>query len=315
MNKKPNTPKPVQQLRKFLLNNRFKSEADFNMALSFCHGKGLKRVSQVPYRHSDDGLTAADFYRWYETGWCAGDIVEYDGKIGIIEISHFKAPLVDFMDENDKVLSNGVETPSEGLKMASEDNARIFERRLFAMGLQFDQKNCVLCRRYIPSKNEMVIFRNNGDDGIGVVRNIDAESDMVEFYCYYLMKSGMLGYSMHEKDVVNISGTVFIPVTPSKLEDEKSAPYMLRKMQEVLAEHGKVWRQALKRVEPKEWQGYVGDYWYVNDRFKVSKGKCGPTSRIAKAHQIQGNFFLDYSAAVDFAAEVMELRRDWMANK
>ena len=275
MNQKPNTPKPVQQLRKFLLNNRFRSEADFQMAVSFCQGKGLKRTSQIPYRHSEEGITAADFYRWYESGWCAGDIVEYDGKIGIIEISHFKAPLVDFMDENDKVLADGVETPSEGLKMASEEDARVFGRLLFSLGLQFDPKNCVLCRRYIPSKNEMVIFRNDGDEGIGVVREIDTEGDTVEFYCYYLMKSGALGYSMHEKGVVNISGTVFIPMTPSRLEDEKSGPYMLRKMQEALASHGKVWRQALKRVEPEEWQDYEGEYWYVNDRFKVCKGKAG----------------------------------------
>lgn len=311
-NPEHNSPKSPKQLYKFILHNSFKTEDDFRLVIAFCKTQGAKKLSTLQCKCSDDGVTATEFMEWYKHGFVVGDVVEYDGMTGIVENSHFKAPLIDFIVKNDKVAIQPLETPSERLKIASKEKTERFLAQFFSLGYQYDAKECCIAHRYIPAKNEPVFFTNPQKSGVGIVRNIELESGEVEFYCCYILEADVIAYSMHVKGVVNIHDTFFRPI-PSLEEGKDTGVYSLRKMQERLASHGKVWRQALKRVEPLELQDYTGEYWYLDDRFRVCKGKCGPTSRIAKARKIHGNFFMDYKTAVDYAAEVIELRKDWLA--
>ena len=196
------------------------------------------------------------------------------------------------------------EVSYSSLSHATPEMSSKFISLLSKMLLQFDYKSLDIRKKYIPKPNERVSFRSDSVYGYGVVRNTIQESGSVEMYCYYIPESDECGFSMHEKDTVNVFDFSFSPMTIVEM----------RKLDYKLSEYGKRWNEKLHRVEPKIIQAETEKpYWFMDDEMKVMKSteKCTPTSRFRIN---SGNYFSTEKECVKYAGMFSDLLRDRLAS-
>ena len=301
--------KTKRQIEHYLAHKKYRSEMDFDGISLYCKKKfsiRLHRPSRYYPEPTDDirPLDYATFADWLDHGYGAGDVVEWDDNIGLVQDGGMEevriclkidrnGPVFDFLTLDGQLIHPAKENASERINKALEENGKEFGNPFFC-----------ICEKYIPYSNTIVTFHNHKtkEDGVGVVRIIK-ESGEVIMYCWYI-KGQPVRYSMDEKLGV-VSDFSFRQVQP--------ADYPRKALDAALAKVGKTWNHFLRRIEPLNMKVAKGEhYFYINDKKSVIQAteKGTPTSH---KRYLAGNYFREYEDAQNVARAELEVRLKFFA--
>ena len=278
------------QIQSFLSCNAYRSKSDWEMIAAFCKDKAEFHI------HAEidpvNGLTASNFIDWYEHGFGAGDIVQKGDETLMLGISHFKAVQSVAKLSDGKILIQDIEIATEGLKIAPDDIQLDFRDAMFLQKLHFSWKDMKLIQKYSPKVNERVIFHGDGIKGLGVVRDVNVQTGAVELYCYFIYETKQCGFSMHERNIVNLQDFWFEPMDNGEERQSKmNGISCQRRLNRELSRYGKTWNERLHRIEPLVMQVPIGKtYWYISDKMvllqDVEKGLL-----LSRTRANAGNYF------------------------
>lgn len=301
--------KTKRQIQHFLTRRKYKSEIDFDGISLYCSKKfkiKLHRPSAYyPEPSTEDyPLSYADFAWWLENGFGAGDVVEWDGNIGLVQSGDInKVEICVRIDRNGPNF-NPIIITGQSIHLA-KDNAleRIYEV-LQEYNKEFGNPFFRLTEKFIPNPNTIVTFKNHktGIEGTGVVRLIDKDGSVI-MYCLHI-KGSPIRYSMNEI-LGNVSDFMFTQVGTSD--------YPRKALESALAKVGKSWNHSLRRIEPLNMKVEKGQqYYYITDQMSVVCGieKGTPTSH---KRYLAGNYFKNQKDALRILEGENELRRKFLA--
>lgn len=304
--------KSESQIRNFLMGSCFYSRTDWNMIASFCKDKA--DLDFIVEFNPENGIKASDFAQWYEDGFGCGDIVEFDGKIGIIGKSDLNAPTIVANLSDDKILISPLQIASERIKMAKNANIDKFNKLMMQERLRFDHKSGSICPRYVPSPDDRVVFEGCGKRGLGVIRDIDHTSGSITLYCYFIYTTNECGYSMHEEGICNLNDYVFEPMNE---DDDRltsaNGRACQRRLNTELERYGKRWNQNRHRIEPLEMQVEPGKrYWYINDKMVIVQA-YEKNNYLGRERALGGNYFKTAADAAEAREKINDVIRDILA--
>lgn len=249
-------------------------------------------------------LDYSTFTEWLEHGYGAGDVVEWDENIGLVQDGGVKEVKICL-----KIDRNGPNFDSFVLEVQlihpAQENAveRIYEA-LEANGKEFGSPYFCITEKYTPKPDSIVTFQNRhtGEEGVGVLKRIQPSGEVI-MYCWYV-KGKSVRYSMDE-ELGNSADYYFHPVQP--------ADYPRKALQTALGEVGKAWNHFLKRIEPLKMKVEKGgEYYYINDKKAVAKGVERETMTSHKRY-LAGNYFKSREDAQRVADEEAEVRKRYLA--
>lgn len=308
------------QTLSFLSQYAPKTQLDAEMIFGFLgeRFKNAKKTMSFCQHETESILDAASLLMWFSNGFGATEIALYNDSIVMLGMCAIDTVTIIGELSEGKIKTTSKSIKSTELSKSTKEDTESFYKALYASCLQFDQATLTLVKKYIPSPNEKVIFYNNdfSQCGIGVLRSIDENTGDIEMYCYYLYPpANTVGYSMHEKGIVNLVTHIFEPM----LEDDKRPSKMngvscLRRMNNELGKRGKVWKDKIRRIEPVSYELEPGkDYWYISDDMKIvqKEDKGTPTSHF---RYLAGNYFVTKESAEMMREKIVELINSYLAS-
>lgn len=301
--------KTKRQIEHFLARKKYKSEMDFEGISLYCKTKfniRLHRPSSYYPEPTDDiqPLDYATFADWLEHGYGAGDVVEWDGNIGLVQDGGVKEVRICLKIDSNSPIFDSFVLDGQLIHPAQENAVERIYEALDANGKEFGNPFFCITDKYIPNSNTIVTFQNHktGKSGVGVVRLITQSGD-ITMYCWYV-KGEPVRYSMNEK-LGNIIDYSFQSVQP--------ADYPRKALDVALAKVGKTWNHFLRRIEPLKMKVEEGSqYYYINDKRAVvcDTEKGTPTSH---KRYIAGNYFRRQEDALRILEAENEIRRNFLA--
>lgn len=300
--------KTKRQIEHFLARKKYKSEMDFEGISLYCKTKfniRLHRPSSYPEPTDDiQPLDYATFADWLEHGYGAGDVVEWDENIGLVQDGGIKEIRICLKIDRNRPIFDSFVLDGQLIHPAQENAAERIYETLDANGKEFGNPFFCITDKYIPNSNTIVTFQNHktGKGGVGVVRLITQSGD-ITMYCWYV-KGEPVRYSMNEK-LGNIIDYSFQSVQP--------ADYPRKALDVALAKVGKTWNHFLRRIEPLKMKVEEGSqYYYINDKRAVvcDTEKGTPTSH---KRYIAGNYFRRQEDALRILEAENEIRRNFLA--
>lgn len=301
--------KTKRQIEHFLARKKYKSEMDFEGISLYCKTKfniRLHRPSSY-YPEPTDNIQPLDyavFAEWLEHGYGAGDVVEWDGNIGLVQDGGVKEVRICLKIDSNSPIFDSFVLDGQLIHPAQENAVERIYEALDANGKEFGNPFFCITDKYIPNSNTIVTFQNHktGKGGVGVVRLITQSGD-ITMYCWYV-KGEPVRYSMNEK-LGNIMDYSFQSVQP--------ADYPRKALDVALAKVGKTWNHFLRRIEPLKMKVEEGSqYYYINDKRAVvcDTEKGTPTSH---KRYIAGNYFRRQEDALRILEAENEIRRNFLA--
>lgn len=269
-------------------------------------------------------LDAQSFLQWYENGFTGLEMAKFDDSLVLLGNCTLDEAEIIAIFESGSVTVSERRVPTSQLSKISADDVLVFQRAMTDANLQPNPTTLTTEPKYIPTANEKVRFHSYDSSirGIGVVREVNIEKHSVELYCYFIYpvrgnNGGTLGYSMHERNVVNLDEYIFEPLleereTNISCDDDISA---YRRMKRELEKAGKVWHDKIHRIEPVNYRREKGDkYWYISDKMIVveEKEKGTPTSQM---RYLCGNYFTDHGEALKTLNAISDLIRNYLASE
>lgn len=301
--------KTKRQIEHFLARKKYKSEMDFEGISLYCKTKfniRLHRPSSYYPEPTDDiqPLDYATFADWLEHGYGAGDVVEWDGNIGLVQDGGVKEVRICLKIDSNSPIFDSFVLDGQLIHPAQENAVERIYEALDANGKEFGNPFFCITDKYIPNSNTIVTFQNHktGKSGVGVVRLITQSGD-ITMYCWYV-KGEPVRYSMNE-ELGNIIDYSFQSVQP--------ADYPRKALDVALAKVGKTWNHFLRRIEPLKMKVEEGSqYYYINDKRAVvcDTEKGTPTSH---KRYIAGNYFRRQEDALRILEAENEIRRNFLA--
>lgn len=301
--------KTKRQIEHFLARKKYKSEMDFEGISLYCKTKfniRLHRPSSYYPEPTDDiqPLDYATFADWLEHGYGAGDVVEWDGNIGLVQDGGIKEVRICLKIDSNSPIFDSFVLDGQLIHPAQENAVERIYEALDANGKEFGNPFFCITDKYIPNSNTIVTFQNHktGKSGVGVVRLI-TQSGNITMYCWYV-KGEPVRYSMNE-ELGNIIDYSFQSVQP--------ADYPRKALDVALAKVGKTWNHFLRRIEPLKMKVEEGSqYYYINDKRAVvcDTEKGTPTSH---KRYIAGNYFRRQEDALRILEAENEIRRNFLA--
>jgi hypothetical protein len=289
------------QIVKFIEQYKFKSEMDWRFISSFCKVE-LKLTFDKEPEISPDGIDCATFSEWYDNGFKSGEVAWLDGNLVIIGACNLSVAKIEGTLTGDTIQTKRFEEEPSKLLKASDDDARMFYRKVTLNGLQYCENRQLLVERRIPQKKERVSFRKENFRGVGVIRNISLEENWFELYCYHIYQTDETRYSMHER-IPNFNEYTFDAMTIAER----------KRLENKLVKLGKSWNSKLYRIEPaKPKADFEQKYWYISDTMKVNTDteRMKPTSH---ARYLGGNYFLTIEDCQESLNKIKEILRDSLA--
>lgn len=263
----------------------------------------------------EDGITTSDFLEWHDELFGPGDIACLDGIPVLCGKTSHKCATIVSKFSDDRIIICNKKVQQRALKVASRECEEKCNRILIDSGLQFSFKSLNLGDRYIPVSNDRVVFVGMELSGIGVVKEVRKEEDLVDFFCYYINETDKVGYSMNELGITTLSGFIYERMNENLSQEIKgNRVYLQRKLNKALSRHGKVWNEKLHRIEPIDMQVPSGHrYWYFNDRMEtcsdIEKGTA-----VSKFRKARGNYFGNPEACLSFVGKISEMICDRLAS-
>ena len=278
------------QINHLLRNHFFKSEMDKIMFNGFCDHSKFK--VNIPTKTDNlIELSISEFNKWFEYGYGVGDVVIWNAGLAIVS-KYTKTELVIVAHFQDSEFNfNKIPVDSQDVSHASSEQNKEYHHRLSLLSKQFDYNTGNIIDKYIPKATERVEVFYDNLNILGIVRNIDAQNNSVEFYCYYNLANGEIGFSMHERNICPVHGAIFSPLSN----------YDYRKLNRKLQEHGVIWNDKLHRIQPTDYkQEKDKKYYYINDKLKIIKAEDGLNLTSARRYYV-GNYFDDQKEAEKYA--------------
>lgn len=301
--------KTKRQIEHFLARKKYKSEMDFEGISLYCKTKfniRLHRPSSY-YPEPTDNIQPLDyavFAEWLEHGYGAGDVVEWDENIGLVQDGGIKEIRICLKIDRSSPVFNSFVLDGQLIHPAQENAVERIYEALDANGKEFGNPFFCITDKYIPNSNTIVTFQNHktGKGGVGIVRLITQSGD-ITMYCWYV-KGEPVKYSMNEK-LGNIMDYSFQSVQP--------ADYPRKALDVALAKVGKTWNHFLRRIEPLKMKVEEGSqYYYINDKRAVV---CDTEKGTTTSHKryIAGNYFRRQEDALRILEAENEIRRNFLA--
>jgi len=301
--------KTKRQIEHFLAHKKYKSEVDFDGISLYCKNKfGIKlhRPSCYYPEQTEDitPLNYASFANWLENGYGAGDIVEWEDNIGLVQDGGTKSVRICLKIDRSGPTFDFFTLDGQFIHLAKENAAERIYEVLNKNKKEFGNPFFCITDKFIPHPGTIVTFQNHktGQDGVGVIRIVKKTGEVI-MYCWYI-KGEPVKYSMNEQMGI-ITDFSFQPVQP--------ADYPRKALDVALAKVGKTWNHFLKRIEPLKMKVEKGSpYWYITDKRTVAQDteKGTPTSH---KRYLAGNYFKRQEDALRILEEENELRRNFLA--
>lgn len=294
--------KTEYQVQHFFTSQQFKSETDWEIVQLFCQKRHI-RVGTFQPLYYPDGITGDQFIRWYQEGYACGDVVLFQGEPAIISKSGLE--ISELLTKISTNPLNFSKTSSQNAELEPLDDTQQFDfhTQLSHKGFEFNRNKLTIVKKWTPTVNDRVLYYNQNESGLGVVRSILPADNKVELYCYYSYTTKQCGYSMHEANTCTFHEFHFEPMTI----------VAQRRLNRELERYGKVWYDKLHRIEPLQVKVDVGrPYWYISDKMKVvqEREKGTPTSQF---RYIAGNYFSSHEAALEALDHISDYLRDRLA--
>lgn len=292
--------KTTFQIHRLFANISFRSQEDWEMVQAFCQ-KRHHRIGTFSPTLSEDGITSSRFSYWYTDGYGAGDfailrdipVIVKDSQLDHIRLcGRFDGSYSDL----------DLEVTESDLRYLPATESAMIEEEMSKVGLEYSRSDLKVSQKYVPAVNDRVTFWNGDISGLGVIREILTDGS-VELYCYFIYETKEIGWSMHEKGIVNLHGFHFEPMNIIGQ----------RRLMRELEKHGVTWYDKLHRVEPLQVKVEKGaSYWYISDKMKVVQDveKGTPTSNF---RYIAGNYFASQEDAIDMLGKFADLLKDRLA--
>lgn len=297
------------QIEHFLAHKKYKSEVDFDGISLYCKNKfniKLHRPSKY-YPESSEELTPIDyafFADWLENGYGAGDIVEWEDNIGLVQDGGIKSVRICLKIDRNGPNFDSIVLDGQLIHIAQENATEKIYEALDANGKEFGNPFFCITDKFIPHPGTIVTYQNHktGEEGVGVVRIVKKTGEVI-MYCWYV-KGKPVRYSMNEEMGV---------ITDFSFQSVQPADYPRKALDVALAKVGKTWNHFLKRIEPLKMKVEKGSsYWYISDKRTVVQDteKGTPTSH---KRYLAGNYFKRQEDAHRILEEENELRRNFLA--
>lgn len=301
--------KTKRQIEHFLAHKKYKSEVDFDGISLYCKNKfniKLHRPSCYYSESTEDiiPLDYATFAEWLENGYAAGDIVEWEGNIGLVQDGDIKSVRICLKIDGNGPVFDFITLDGQLIHLAEENAAEKIYEALDKNNKEFGNPFFCITEKYLPHPGTIVTFQNHktGQNGVGVIRIVKKTGEVI-MYCWYV-KGEPVKYSMNEYMGI-VTDFSFQPVQP--------ADYPRKALDVALAKVGKTWNHFLKRIEPLKMKVEEGSsYWYITDKRIVVQDTEKGTPASHKRY-LAGNYFKRQEDAIRILAEENELRRNFLA--
>lgn len=295
--------KTENQILHFLSASKIKSETDWDFISAYCKTNLKIKLSEfIKPSYNDSGISPLDFSEWLNNGYGDGDVVVYKNGYAILGKCTMDDAKIEAIMVDGQITIKRTSAKVSVLSKATEKETQQFMSALYNSGFQYAEDNMLVIERFVPSINDKVDFKNDKIHGIGVIRSIDTEKNILEFYCYYIYGSGEIGYSMHE----TLGGPdeyVFNPLTIGGR----------RRLERELNTKGKTWKDKIRRIEPLNYRVEAGKpYWYISDKFKACKA-IEKYSAVSNQRFLVGNYYTSLGECLDDIAIFAENRRNALA--
>jgi len=260
---------------------------DWGKVVALCkdHGfKGMKRAVSPIFQMSPD-----EFGEWLDKGVGSGDIVNSGDITGIV---------CDWLKDN-IVLS--AYTDKDGhfyhkklilrrYSKADETTAKRFYKYLKTHLLSYNERLGEVVRRFIPRAKEKVAFSNSDGEGLAYIWSVNKTSA----HAVYTIVDDLITESVD----IPLSETLFYQIDGDGI----------KRMEETLRKGGFSLDKntgTLTKSRPRASSGET--YWYITDRFTIQTD-VEKNRPVNKVRHDRGNYFTDYSEAVDFLMSIMGMR-------
>ena len=261
------------------------------------------------------------FISWFKNGLSALKTAKYGDSIVLLGNCTLETcQIIASLAPEGSILTDTLTVPvSEILPASTEDELRL-QAALSASNLQPSPNTLTLVPKYIPQPEDRVTFFDWSMEvqGVGVVREITAEGDVV-FFCYFTYPTASqekkLGYNLHETPGYNLASMVFENIDKENIQTTLgNSTSCFRRMGRELERVGKVWKDKLLRIEPMQVEVEVGGkYYYISDKLDVitETEKGTPTSH---KRYLAGNYFTSLEAATEMLGKINDMLRGYLAS-
>lgn len=304
--------KTKKQIEHFLANRKYKSEIDFDGILCYCRDKlkckfKLHRPTRYYPEPTEDitPLDYATFAKWLDSGFGAGDVVEWGENIGLVQGGDGKSLKICLKIDRNGPNFNPFMLDVECTHKAPEGSVERIYETLRENNKEFGNPFFDVTKKYTPIPNEIVAFHNHktGEDGVGVVRVVE-KSGRVMMYCLYI-KNQAVRYSMNEELGV---------VGDFSFQSVSAADYSRKLLNTSLAKVGKIWNHHLKRIEPLNMKVEKGEkYYFINAAKRTVECEFEMGKLTSHKKYLAGNYFRNQKDAMRILEAENELRRKFLA--
>lgn len=266
-------------------------------------------------------IDVQSFVSWFESGLNALKIARFENNLVLLGNCTLETcEIIGTLLEDGSISTEvSIVTPGEITEASANDTQQFYDA-LHINKLQPSPNELRLIPKYIPDPTDRVIFYDYALEvqGVGVVRHIDSEYDVM-FFCYFTYPTPncpkQIGYSLWETPGYDIRTMVFENIDKENIQTTLgNSTSCYRRLGRELEKVKKVWKDKTLRIEPLNVKVPVGEkYWYISDKMEVRQEteKGTPTSQL---RYLSGNYFTTHKAAMLVENKFNELLRDYLAS-
>lgn len=298
--------KTKEQIEFFLKSiGEYATETDFDGISAFSKTKCKAKLRKPSsFSNSPDALTFSKFATWFDFGFGAGDVVQWDDSLGLVRnCTQSNVEICFIIDGNGSRIENK-SLDVKDLTLADENASNRLYCALYKMGKEFLAPDFEIKDKFIPEPKNIISFTNlkTGQEGYAVIRCVTEDG---EVFCFCIVVKGEdPRYNMNEH-LGNVEDFIFRISSPSD--------YPRKAIDNALAKVGKTWNHALLRVEAPDMRVKKGEkYWFVNDKLQPIPATENERILCSKRYYA-GNYFRNEEDAVNVSKKLAEVIRNYLA--
>lgn len=263
------------------------SAGDWAKVVAFCREteiKGVKKAANPIFQMSFD-----EFVKWYLYGVGSGDVVTADGITAIVS-DYLKDCIITSACIGKDNKLHRKKTILKNYQKADDSTRKRFYDCLAENLFAYNDRIGEVVKRFIPRAKERAYYSNKNESGIAYVWEVNKNTANAAYT--------VVGDTVTENVIFQLSETMFTQIDKDGIKRMKDA---LRKAGLALDKNsGK-----LIKLRPRAADGET--YWYITDKFAIQTD-TEKNRPVNKVRYDRGNYFTDYSEAVDFLMHIMNLR-------
>lgn len=289
-----NRMKTLNQIIRYTSQCSFQDD-DWQMVLAYCrerYGGGKIHKSLSPISES----TYDEFIEWIDSGFGAGDFVSYGNTMGVIgDCTPKITKLIAYCDYDGNLMlkkTMEVETVSR-LQRLDKERMQVLKKKIYDKGLDINQRTASMVELYMPKENFYVTLGDEeyGDFRIGMYLESNGHSHHFSAF-------------LDEKGKLKMDCWIDIECTPFRPASEKD----IQRLHQATSDAGWSFNGRTNSFIKAVRRGHNNVYWYLNDRFEIVMDKDNSSKKHTERYGV-GNYFIDYTEALLFMKEVINIRK------